>query len=161
MASSPPDAQAEPGLCTVDRVPTAVVREVVPTAELAGFFDRSFGALADTISAQQVAICSPALARYYGSSDEAADLEVGFATTSAIRPAGDVVASALPGGRVARLVHVGAFDGPAASWTRLQSWIDARALTPGSARWEVYVTKPSPDLDPRDLRTELNWLVAD
>lgn len=26
--------------------------------------------------------------------------------------------------------------------------------------WEVYVTEPSPDMDPADLRTELNWPVA-
>lgn len=27
------------------------------------------------------------------------------------------------------------------------------------ALWEVYLTEPSPDMDPADLRTELNWLL--
>jgi hypothetical protein len=26
--------------------------------------------------------------------------------------------------------------------------------------WEVYLTEPSPEMDPADLRTELNWPVT-
>ncbi|GEK03826.1 hypothetical protein TNCT1_61020 [Streptomyces sp. 1-11] len=73
--------------------------------------------------------------------------------------AGAVVGS-LPGGRVARLTHFGSFDGLGASWERLGSWIQARGLSAGEDRWETYVTQPSPGMDPRDLRTELNWPVA-
>ena len=30
----------------------------------------------------------------------------------------------------------------------------------GARRWEAYVTQRSPDMDPRDLRTELFWPVG-
>jgi effector-binding domain-containing protein len=69
------------------------------------------------------------------------------------------VAGSLPGGQVARLVHHGSFDELGSSWARLGAWIGQRGLTPTDALWEVYVTEPSPDMDPADLRTALHWLV--
>ena len=42
---------------------------------------------------------------------------------------------------------------------RLAAWMGEQGLTPGPVLWEVYVTEPSPDMDPADLRSELNWLL--
>ena len=103
---------------------------------------------------------SPAFGLYHGSPGETADLEVGFVMDRAVRPAARVVVGSLPGGRVARLTHCGSFDGLGSSWERLHSWIRARGLSAGEDRWETYITQPSPDMDPRDLRTELNWPVT-
>ena len=58
------------------------------------------------------------------------------------------------------LVHEGSFDELGSSWGRLGQWIAAAGLTPGEDMWEVYVTEPSPDMDPADLRTELNWTIT-
>jgi len=65
----------------------------------------------------------------------------------------------LPAGRVARLVHVGGYDGLGESWGRLGAWIAEQNLAPGTVIWEVYVTEPNPDMDPADLRTELYWTL--
>lgn len=51
-------------------------------------------------------------------------------------------------------------DGLGSSRERLHSWIRAQGLAAEEDRWETYVTQPSPDMDPHDLRTELNWPVA-
>ncbi len=163
MTSNPTDAQAaaEPNLVTVPEVTTAVVSGSLPVRDLPGFFDSSFGKLVETVSAQQMGIAGPAFALYQRPPTDTADLEVGFATDRAVQPEGDVVSSALPAGRVARMVHAGAFDGLPGAWRRLQSWIEEQGLTPTSPVWEVYVTEPRPDMDPRDLRTELNWPLAD
>jgi effector-binding domain-containing protein len=56
-----------------------------------------------------------------------------------------------------RLTHFGPFDGLGASWQRLHTWMQARGLTAGPRRWETYVTRPSPEMDPRNLRTDLTW----
>jgi effector-binding domain-containing protein len=159
MTTTPPDPR-EPELVTVVPVATAVIRGVVPMNELAGFFDRSFSTLASVLSSQRVAIGGPAFARYHGPPAANADLEVGFATDGVVAPDGDVEASSLPGGRVARLVHAGSFDLLATSWERLREWIRAQGLTPLTDLWEVYLTEPTPDMDPADLRTELNWLTT-
>lgn len=152
---------SEPTLTICEQATTAVVRGVLPAGELPNFFDNSFRVLPETISAQGVAIVSPAFGFYHRPPGATVDLEVGFVTDSAVQADGDVIASSLPGGRVAHAVHFGAFDGLGSSWAALRSWIVEQGLTPGPAMWEVYVTEPAPDMDPRELRTELNWPVTD
>lgn len=149
-----------PELIEVEPRTTAVVEGVVPVAELAEFFDRSFGLLAEVLQEQGASIESPAFGLYRGPVADTVDLEVGFVTAAAVDPSGDVVPSELPGGRVARVVHHGSFDELGSAWSRLGEWMHAEGLAPGPVMWEVYVTEPAPDMDPADLRTELNWQVA-
>jgi effector-binding domain-containing protein len=151
----------EPTLVTLVAQTSAVVRGRVPMAELAGFFDRSFSTLSSSLSAQGIAPAGPAFGLYHGPPGDHADLEVGFATDRPVNDDGDVVVSSLPGGRVARVVHEGSFDGLGESWQRLFSWIGDQGLTPRAEFWEVYVTEPSPTMDPADLRTELNAPIED
>ncbi|HEX4791790.1 MAG TPA: GyrI-like domain-containing protein [Actinospica sp.] len=153
----------EPELVTIDPATTAVVREVVRLPELREFFDASFRALGRTLAAQGATVTGPAFGRYRGTPGapgEALDVEVGFTTDRAVRSDGAVRAGELPGGKVARLVHAGAYDGLGASWERLRCWIGDQGLSAAEDRWEVYLTQPSPRLDPRTLRTELDWPLA-
>jgi effector-binding domain-containing protein len=138
---------------------TAVIRGQVPVTELATFFDRSFGALGEALAQQDVEIAGPAFARYEGPPGETAVLEVGFPTRGVVEPVGEIVASSLPEGEVARAVHHGSYDDLGESWARVQAWMGERGLAPSPVLWEVYVTEPSPEMDPNDLRTELNWLI--
>jgi effector-binding domain-containing protein len=147
---------SDPELVTVPTVTTAVIRGRVLPDEVRDFFDSSFSALAETLSTQDIPISGPAFGLYRAAADDAMDIEVGFPTERAVQPEGDVVPGSLPAGRVARLVHSGSFDELQASWQRLQAWIDEQGLTPQPLWWEVYVTEPSPDMDPNHLRTELN-----
>jgi effector-binding domain-containing protein len=151
----------EARLVTLVSQTTAVVRGRIRMDELASFFDRSFSTLSSTLSAQGITPAGPAFALYHGAPTDRADLEVGFATDRPVAPDGDVVASSLPGGRVAQAVHEGSFDGLGESWQRLFSWIGDQGLTARDDFWEVYVTEPSPTMDPADLRTELNAPVED
>ena len=149
----------EPELVTAMPVTTAVVRGVVPVTGLTAFFDVSFRDLARTAAAQGVALLGPAYALYRGPFGETVDLEVGFPVDRPVRAEGNVVASELPGGRVARMTHSGGYDGLGDAWTRLAAWLGEQGHSPATERWESYVTQPSPDMDPRDLRTELSWPV--
>lgn len=148
-------------LVEVEQRPTAVVRGTVPMAELPSFFDSAFELLADALGQQAVQVSGAAFAMYHGAPTEVARLEVGFPLDTPVEPVGDVEASHLPAGKVARTVHRGAFDDLGESWGRLGGWIGDNGLVPSESMWEVYLTEPSPDMDPSDLRTELNWPVSD
>jgi effector-binding domain-containing protein len=152
---------SEPELVTIATATTAVVRDVVPLAGLREFFDTSFRALGQTLADQEVAAVGAAFARYRGSFGDPVDVEVGFATDRAVRPDGAVAADGLPGGRVARLVHAGSFDGLGGSWERLHSWVADQGLAAQGQKWEVYLTQPTPDMDPDTLRTELNLPIVE
>ena len=138
---------------------TAVIRGVVPLAQLADFFDRSFGRLAAVASTQNVQIIGPAFALYHGAPGDTADLEVGFPTAQRVEPVDEVEAGSLPAGPAARLVHHGGYDTLASSWGQLERWMRDEGLEPAPSFLEVYATEPSPDMDPADLRTELIWPV--
>lgn len=152
-------ATEQPQLVTSTPTTTAVVRGVVPMAELPAFYDRAFGSLGPTITGQGVTITGPAFGLYRGVPGETADLEAGFPTDRKVDSDGEVAAGELPGGRVARLVHAGPYDDLGPAWQRLREWITQQGHTPGEQFWEVYLTEPTPDMDPHDLRTELNWPV--
>lgn len=150
----------DPEMTNLDEIITAVIQGVVPMAEIADFFDRSFSELATVLAAQGVAPTGPAFARYARPPGTTADLEVGFPVHEPVRPEGHVQPGSLQAGRAARLVHAGGYDQLGESWARLGTWIAEQNLTPGSAWWEVYVTEPNSDMDAADLRTELIWPVG-
>lgn len=152
-------AAAEPEILEVESQPTAVMAGVVPVEELAPFYDRTFSTIPGVLESQGVSVTGPAFGRYNAPPGQVFDLEAGFPVSGEVQTEGDVRSSTLPGGRIARLVHVGSFDGLGESWGRLAAWIGERGFTPSGVFWEVYVTEPSPDMDPADLRTELNWLL--
>ena len=149
----------DPELVELNEITTAVIHGVVPMAEIADFFDRSFSELVTTLDRQRIAPTGPAFARYAGQPGETADLEVGFPVHGMVAPEGQVHPSSLPAGTVARLVHAGGYDQLGEAWGRLGAWIAEQGLTSGADLWEVYVTEPNPDMDPADLRTELFWSI--
>jgi effector-binding domain-containing protein len=155
--TSPP-AAAE--LIDIAPTSTAVIRDTVPVTALADFFDRSFATLATVISSQGATIVGPAFARYHGPPDDTANLEVGFPTSQDVEPADGVEAGSLPGCRAARLVHEGSYEQLGSSWELLAQWMRDQGLEPADSFWEVYVTEPSPEMDPAELRTELIWPIA-
>lgn len=154
----PPDTQPE--IVEVELVPAAVVREVVEMTALAEFFDSAFGQILATLVAEGIEPIGPPFALYHGQPTDTADLEVGFPVDRAIGTVEPVEPGSTPGGRVARVVHVGAYDELGRSWERLAAWITAQGEEPAADLWEVYLTEPTPGADPAGLRTELNWLLA-
>ncbi len=139
---------------------TVVVRRVAPMADLPGVFDAAFPALGAVLADQQVQPLSPAFALYHGAPTDTADLEVGFVTGTPVEPADEVSVSTLPGGRVARTVYAGGYDGIGDAWGALFGWVAEQGLEPTGEMWEVYLTEPTPDGDPADNRTELNLQIT-
>lgn len=148
-----------PPVVTAELATTAVVRAEVPTDQLPAFFDRAFTELPRVLAGQGMRTVSAAFARYRRPPAATVDVEVGFAVDGEVRAEGEVVPGELPGGRVVRAVHAGGFDGLGAAWQPLFGWVRERGHAPGGAFWEVYLTQPSPDVDPADLRTELSLLL--
>lgn len=148
-----------PDLTELEETITAVIHGVVPMAEMADFFDRSFSELATVLDRQGIEPIGPAFARYAGPPGETADVEVGLPVGDSVAPDGQVRPGALPAGTVARLVHSGGYDQLGDAWGRLGAWIVEQGLTAGADLWEVYVTEPNPVMDPANLRTELFWTL--
>lgn len=150
----------DPEIVTVDSITTAVVHGTVPFDRLTDFYDTSFRAVSEAIQRQGRQHTTAGFGRYFGEPADTVELEVGFGTDQPIEPDGDVRPATLPAGRCARMVHVGGYDGLGASWQKLADWIVAEGHQPGGTMWEEYVTMPTPDGDPNELRTVLTWPLA-
>lgn len=141
------------------QTPTATVRGTVTMAEIRDFYDGAFGRVAAALERQEVTPTA-AFGLYLSPPTETFELEVGFVVDRTIEADGDVLPSALPGGRAARLIHLGAYDGLGGSWERLMAWVAGQGLAPAGPMWEVYVTEPTPEADPESMRTDLFCLVT-
>ena len=127
-------------------VPTAVVRaDHVAMSTIAGLFDTVFGTAFPAAFARGLKPAGAAFALYTSLTDGAdpvADVEI-------VLPAGDVAVTS----------HLGGYDGLGRAWGDFLAEIGAMGWAPGTPFWETYVTEPSPDMDPADLRTDLYCVV--
>lgn len=151
----------DPQIITHDAVPTAVVREQVTMADLPGLYDRAFTAIGPVLEEQGVQPAGAAFGYYLSIPTGSFELEAGLPVTAPIADAGEVVASELPAGAVARATHTGAYDTLGDSWGALVAWVEEQGRTVTTRMWEVYVTDPSPEMDPATLRTDLFILLDD
>ena len=154
-------------------VPTVVVRAAdVRLATISELFDAVFGTAFPAAFAQGLTPAGPAFALYTRLTDGAdpvADVEIGFPLDGPLLEQLDdepveagglrVVASVLPAADVAVTSHLGGYDGLGQAWSHFLGQIGAMGRAPGTPFWEAYVTEPSPDMNPADLRTDLYCVV--
>lgn len=144
------------------QIPTAVVEaRNVAMEDLPSLFDATFSRLIPALAEAEQEIAGPAFALYTRQPSETVDLEIGLPLTSGLTqalPLGEdliAIPSQLPGGSVAALTHTGGYDGLGEAWAGLMKEVVEAGHHPGLPFFEVYVTEPNPDMDPKDLRTDL------
>ena len=97
----------------------------------------------------------PPFARYHRMGREKIELEVGFPVARRFDGTGDVRLGALPGGRMATVIHNGPMEGVAESYRRLEQMIAEQGLEVSAGQWEVYWTLEDPTRRPEEGVTQL------
>lgn len=171
MTSMPhPYDETEPIIpCRVEEaveVPTAVVRmDDFPMYEMSSLMDGTFAHLAEALAEVGITPIGPALALHHRMPVDTADLEVGFpidkplTETLTLDSDYEVVGSMLPAGRVGVVSHVGSYGGLAETWGAFTEDIGLVGEQMVYPFWEMYVTVPTPEVDPSTLRTDLFHLL--
>ena len=171
MTSTPhPYDETEPSIpcraAEAVEVPTAVVKKKdFPMYEMSSLMDGTFSHLAEALAEVGIAPIGPAVALHHRMPVDTADLEVGFPidkplTETLTLPSGyEVVGSVLPGGRVGVVSHVGSYGGLAETWGAFTEDIGLSGEQMMYPFWEMYVTVPTPEVDPSTLRTDLFHLL--
>ena len=140
----------------VDRQPTAVVRGRVAVADLPEFFGGAFHAVFAALEAQGVAPAGVPFGYYPSMPGDVVVVEAGVAVGPGFEPSGDVVASELPGGRVAVAIHVGPYEELERTYAAVLEQLGEQGWRPGSRGvWEEYLTAPDAGIDPAEWRTKL------
>ena len=93
--------------------------------------------------------------RYLSTHGDHFHLESGFSVPGPIAGDKQVGAGELPGGPVARALHVGPYEQLGDTHTAVLGWISEQGHAPGGPIWEVYLTDPNQVEDPADYQTEI------
>lgn len=128
-------------------------------SKLEELFDTGFSSLATAVQP-----AGPAYALFTRQPSDTVDIEIGFPTSTALIapiPAQKVTLEPgeIPAGKVASLSHIGAFDKLPQAYEELLAQVEQQGMTPKLPFFEVYVTEPSPEMDPADLRTDIFTFV--
>jgi effector-binding domain-containing protein len=86
--------------------------------------------------------------------DDQPSVEVGVLVSAPFSPVGRVVASELPGGRVATATHHGDYAELGRAHDAVHGFAAEQELTLSGVRWEIYGHA-------HELTTEVYWLLAD
>ena len=148
-------------------VPTAVVEVTdYPMDELETIFDQAFSGLFPALGEVGAEPVGPAFALYTRQPSDTVDLQIGVPLAAGLTQALDVgngltaVPAELPGGTIGARTYLGGFDGLGPAWGEFVNELLEAGHHPGLPFFEVYVTEPSPDMDPADLRTDLYIVLS-
>ncbi|MDJ1371484.1 GyrI-like domain-containing protein [Gulosibacter molinativorax] len=141
---------------------TAVVRgEGVPVEDMIRFLDSAFTVLRAAVDAAAIAPDGPAYSRYDTELEGDVTIEAGIPLLAALEENLEfngvtIEAGELPGGEVARAIHVGPYSELADVWQEFLGDLERSGRTPRKPYWESYLVTPGPGTDPERLRTEMS-----
>lgn len=148
-----------PEVITTQALATAVIRLTIPCQDMSTHMDPAIQELLRTITGQGIAITGPLFCYHHRRPSDTFDFEIGFPVAQVLDPEGRVINSQLPAVELVRSVYKGPYDGLAQAWTAVQDWVRQHGHGATGKFWESYLDNPDEVKDPKDYRTELNWIV--
>ncbi len=149
-----------PEVITTKEVITAAIPLVIPGRDMPKYMDPAIQDIIKTLTGQGIQITGPMFSYHHRRPSETFDFEIGFPVSKAIKEEGRVVNSELPAVTVVRSVYTGPYEGLAQAWPALQKWVRENGHGENGKFWEAYLTNPDEVKDPKEYRTELNWIVG-
>jgi effector-binding domain-containing protein len=129
----------------------ALVRGHIPVTEIPGFLGGAFAEVPAVAARQGLRLTGMPYGRYRFAPDGTLDVEAGFPVSGIVTAAGRVEPGVLPGGTVARTLHVGSYDTVAAAYEATESYLTENGYEPVGPAWECYLDEP----DVKEPRTEV------
>lgn len=153
MIDTPQIVQTAPQL-------TAFIHLTVPREKIREVMGPGLSEVRASLAAQSVTPAGPWFTHHLRVPKSTFDFEICIPTDRRIIPAGRVKPGQLPATTVAQTIYRGPYEGLAAAWGELESWIVANGYVSGSNLWERYVAGPESGSDPSLWQTELNRPVT-
>ena len=134
----------------------AVIRFTIPRSDITKVMGPGIGELMAAVAAQGIGPTGPWFSHHFAMHPDTFDFEIGVPVSGALSPVGRVMPGSLPGGRVARTILHGNYDGLGSGWGEFLGWVAAEGHATAPDLWETYVKGPESHPDPASWRTELN-----
>lgn len=140
---------------------TAVIKLVVPTAEIMNVMGPGIRELMSAVAAQGIGPAGPWFTHHFKRPSDVFDFEIGVPVTGTAIVTGRVEASQLPATKAARTVYHGGYEGLAGAWGEFEAWIAEQKLSPAEDLWEVYLVGPESGGEASTFRTALHRPLID
>jgi len=150
----------QPELFTTQEVITAAIPLIIPGRDMPRYMDPAIEEILALLKRQGIQPNGPMFSYHHRRPSDTFDFEIGFPISRAIKPEGRVISSKLPSVKVVRSVYQGPYEGLAQAWPVLQKWVRENGHGETGRFWERYLNNPNDVMDPKDYRTELNWIVG-
>ena len=151
---------APPELTTTTEQATASIHLVIPAKDMGRYMDPAIQEIIKVITEQGIHITGPMFSYHNRRPSDTFDFEIGFPVSKAVKEEGRVKNSILPAVKVARAVYQGPYEHLGEAWGELQRWVRERKLAESGRFYECYLNNPDEVKDPKDYRTELNWVIG-
>ena len=146
-----------PRIVATTAQPVAMLRLLVPVAEVRHVMGPGLKEVRDTVAAQGIATAGPWLTHHFRMPADTFDFAICVPVASVIQADGRVEPWELPALTVARTIAIGDYAQLGANWGALRDWIAAQGRKTRPALWECYTVGLETSANPEDWRTELNW----
>ena len=121
----------------------ALVRAHISLAEIPEFLGAAFTEVPAVAARQGLHLTGAPFGRYRFAPDGTVNVEAGFPVSGVVESAGRVEPGVLPGGTVARTLHVGSYDTVADAYEAAESYLTRRSgHEPSGPAWECYLDDP-------------------
>lgn len=144
---------------SLDPQPVLVVRRRIKRSDISKTLGEMLGTVfLHTQRAGAVLVGQP-FTRYLEWGPGLVSIEAGLPVAARIEGEGNVLAEALPGGRAAVTTHHGPYEQLFDAHAAVQQWIEEKGLRARGSPWEVYLTDPADEPDPKNWRTDVLWPI--
>jgi effector-binding domain-containing protein len=149
-----------PEVITTTEQATATIHLIIPAMEMGRYMDPAIQEIIKVITEQGMSIAGPMFSYHHRRPSDTFDFEIGFPVSKAVQEQGRVKNSSLPAAKVVRAVYQGPYEHLGDAWRELQGWVRSNGLPETGRFFERYLNNPEEVSDPKDYRTELNWMVG-
>lgn len=149
-----------PEVTTTTEQPAATIHLVIPGMEMPKYMDPAIQEIITVLADHGMQPAGPMFSYHHRRPSDTFDFKIGFPVAKAITESGRVKNASLPAERVARCVYQGPYEGLAQAWPQLQEWVRGQGLSETDRFFERYLNNPDEVKDPKDYRTELNWVIG-
>ncbi|MBK9177826.1 MAG: GyrI-like domain-containing protein [Flavobacteriales bacterium] len=149
-----------PTITTTNEVLTATIHLVIPGMDMPKHMDPAIQEIIHVLADQGMQPAGPMFSYHHRRPSDTFDFEIGFPVAKAIKESGRVKNGTLPAERVVRSVYQGPYEGLAKAWPALQEWVRENGHGETGRFWECYLNNPDEVKDPKDYRTQLNWVIG-
>ena len=149
-----------PEVITTKEIITATIPLMIPCQDMGKYMDPAIQEVIQAITGQGSSIAGPMFSYHHRRPSDTFDFEIGFPVAKAIKEEGRVVNGKLPAVQVVCTVYQGPYDNLGQAWGALQQWVREQKLPETGRFWESYLNNPDEVKDPKEYRTELNWIVG-